>query len=272
MPNFTHDGIHFHYERRGSGPTLVMTHGLTGDCEVIKRLLEPCDGIDLIVWDCRGHGRTEPVGDEGSFSFRTFASDLNHLLSHLGVQRATVGGVSMGAGITVRLALQRPELVSAMILIRPAWLDRGSPAGLRSIERVGELLKSDTETNKEAALEADPDFQQMRERDPMAATQTRQLLHDPRGIDRCARLLKMPRDRPIVDWSEVERLTMPALVIGCNADYVHPIEYAHEWVRRLPHASFVEVPAKSQSEAQYQSGVCSAVMAFINEQSADNPQ
>jgi len=139
MPVFPHDDIDFYFEQRGAGPVLVFTHGLSGDSDDMRDLLGDTH-CSLLSWDARGHGRTDPLGTTHSFSFAQFASDLHALMSHLGIRRAVMGGVSMGAGISTRLALDRPDAVCGLVLVRPAWLNERFPVRLRPCKRIGELL------------------------------------------------------------------------------------------------------------------------------------
>jgi len=265
MPVFHHDGIRFYYEREGRGPTVVFCHGLTGDSQAIRRLLGDFDGYDLVLWDCRGHGRTEPVGRPDAFSFHNFAADLHALLEHLQIEQAVVGGVSMGAGISTRFALNWPELVRALVLVRPAWLDQPSPEPLRVLEEIGKLLEEFGPDERQRKLTALPLFQEVQTVDPQAAAGMLLQLNDPQAVERRVRLCRMPRDCPISGWHEVERLMVPALVIGCEPDYVHPLSYAMEWRRRLPQAELVEVPAKGSNEAAHNEAVRRATKLFIRQ-------
>lgn len=259
MSTFDHDGIRFHYEMTGIGPPVVFCHGLTGDSVVIQNLLGGSDGYSLVAWDCRGHGRTEPMGPPDAFCFERFAADLRALLTHLDIQHAVVGGVSMGAGVATRFALDYPDLVDRLVLVRPAWLDRPSPEPLQPLEIVAEYLERFGAEEGKKQFAKLPLLDAVRAVDPTAARSMVELFREPRAWERRVRLQRMPRSCPIRDWSEVAHLTMPALVLGCEPDYVHPFSYAQEWVRHLPNATFVEVPAKSQNEAGYSAAVRAAL-------------
>jgi len=128
MPIFEHDSIRFHYEVHGEGHPLVVCHGLTGDLSAPKDLLGEFPGVRLIFLDARAHGKTEPLGPATKLCFKQFASDLYALLDHLKIDRAIVGGISMGAGIAARFAIDFPKSVAGLILVRPAWKERYSLA------------------------------------------------------------------------------------------------------------------------------------------------
>ena len=54
--------------------------------------------------ECRGHGQTEACLDPSRISFAQFAEDLAVLLDSLNIERAVVGGISMGAGVALAFA------------------------------------------------------------------------------------------------------------------------------------------------------------------------
>ena len=107
---FVQDGIRFCYRATGAGIHVVFCHGLGGDLTACQELLGEPDGCRLVVWDCRGHGGTEPLGPTEKLVFAVMADDLAALLDHLEIGKAVIGGISMGAGVGARLATCHPEL------------------------------------------------------------------------------------------------------------------------------------------------------------------
>ena len=65
-------------------------------------------GVRVILYDNRGHGRTSGIGDASRLTFPLMAEDMAALLDHLAVPAAAVGGVSMGAGISMAFCLKYP--------------------------------------------------------------------------------------------------------------------------------------------------------------------
>src|SRR6266511_4006951 len=109
MPFFDYDGIHFHYREAGSGIPFVFQHGLGADVSQTFELFKPPAGLRLLTFDCRGHGETRPLGPEEKISIETFTEDLRAFLDHLKIDRAIIGGISMGAAIALRFALEHPR-------------------------------------------------------------------------------------------------------------------------------------------------------------------
>ena len=129
MPVVDLNGEVFHYASVGDGLPFVFQHGMGADTA------QPLDfGGDLLGWrtialDCRGHGKTEASLDPARISFAQFAEDLAALLDRLRIERAVVGGISMGAGVALAFGLAHPERVAGLILVRPV----GSTAPFRLI-------------------------------------------------------------------------------------------------------------------------------------------
>jgi pimeloyl-ACP methyl ester carboxylesterase len=70
----------------------------------------------LLMYDVRGHGRTSVPADPSQYSLPLFAADLAALLRALGIERAHIGGVSMGGMITAQFAVDYPELCASVLL------------------------------------------------------------------------------------------------------------------------------------------------------------
>jgi pimeloyl-ACP methyl ester carboxylesterase len=118
MPHVRVNGLDIYYERHGSsaGVPLVMGHGMGGTSQQwIPALLPLAERRPLVVWDARGHGRSEAPDDAG-WNLPAFASDLAGLLDALGVERAHVGGQSLGGMITAQFAVDFPERYASILL------------------------------------------------------------------------------------------------------------------------------------------------------------
>jgi len=124
------NGIRIHYTRTGGHkPVLVLAHGATDSGLCWTRLARELESdYDVIMPDARGHGLSE--APDSGYSSADHAADLAGVISGLGLERPAVGGHSMGAGTTMRLAADYPELLSCAILEDPGIrLDDGPSAG-----------------------------------------------------------------------------------------------------------------------------------------------
>lgn len=117
MPVAEVRGQRLHYQDTGGeGLPLVLSHGFLMDCEMFDAQARALAGRHrVITWDQRGHGRTVSTSDP--FTYWDSADDLAALLDHLGVERATIGGMSQGGFVSLRFALRHPERTAGLVLI-----------------------------------------------------------------------------------------------------------------------------------------------------------
>jgi pimeloyl-ACP methyl ester carboxylesterase len=112
------DGCPLHYWLGGNAerPLLVFMHGATMDHRMFKAQVEALvSNYRVLVWDARGHGQSQPIGD--GFSLEICARDMLAVLDELGVETAVIGGQSLGGYIAQTLYRIAPERVQAMIII-----------------------------------------------------------------------------------------------------------------------------------------------------------
>lgn len=138
MPEMRRGTLRFAYRDAGSGPAFVFQHGLGADAGQPASLAPR--GYRLITLECRGHGGTS-LGPPDELGFETLARDLDTLLDELRLSRVVLGGVSMGAGVALTLARLRPHRARALVLVRPAWLDRARPPNLQVFPEIAALLR-----------------------------------------------------------------------------------------------------------------------------------
>jgi pimeloyl-ACP methyl ester carboxylesterase len=99
----------------GDGPPLLLVHGMGLD----RRMWDPNMAAltrhhRVVRCDVRGFGLTPPPAEGETYSN---ADDLRALLDELGIARAAVCGLSMGAGIALELAIAHPDVVAALVLV-----------------------------------------------------------------------------------------------------------------------------------------------------------
>lgn len=112
------EGGRIAYDVRGSGPLVICAPGM-GDIRQTFRYLVPAlvdAGYRVATFDLRGHGESDTAFR--SFDDEAEASDVLALAEHLGSPAVVVGN-SMGSAAGVIAAAQRPELVTALVLVGP---------------------------------------------------------------------------------------------------------------------------------------------------------
>jgi pimeloyl-ACP methyl ester carboxylesterase len=246
MPTLERGGLTFRYHDEGAGLPFVFLHGLGGDLsQPVGLCLLPPQGLRLISMDARGHGGTVPVGDPAMFGFGVMAGDVLGLLDALGIERAVVGGISMGAGIALRMAVERPERVLGLVLVRPAWLDAGEPAHLRPLQQIARLLREQGVEAGRRTFMVSAEYMAIRSETAAGAQSLLDQFAEPRAIEAVERLERIPRDVPCPDRNLWRRLQQPALVLGNARDPIHPMQVAQELARELPCSEYREVTSKA---------------------------
>ncbi|MFO8058759.1 MAG: alpha/beta fold hydrolase [bacterium] len=124
MPEALINGARIYYQEHGKGPPLVLSHGLGSDHTMwLLQARELRDRFRVVLWDFRGHGRSE-ITEEG-YSLEMFVSDLRGLLRYLGIEEAHIGGLSLGGLVAWSFALAFPEMTRSLVISDSAGLLEG---------------------------------------------------------------------------------------------------------------------------------------------------
>ena len=111
------NGIEIDYEDTGRGRPILLTHGhLSSRTAWDGQHKALGDRHRVISWDIRGHGQTETPDDPAQYSLELTIADVRALLGHLGIERAVIGGLSLGGYISLAFALAHPEMVEALVI------------------------------------------------------------------------------------------------------------------------------------------------------------
>ncbi|MDD1532181.1 MULTISPECIES: alpha/beta fold hydrolase [unclassified Bradyrhizobium] len=156
MPGINRDGVNIYYEVHGEGPPLLLTHGYSstsamwhGQVDALAREHK------LILWDMRGHGRSDYPDDPRAYSEALTVGDMAAILDAVGAERAIIGGLSLGGYMSLAFYRAHPERTRALLIIdtgpgfkkdeaREAWNARALATADR-LDREGlEVLKSAT--------------------------------------------------------------------------------------------------------------------------------
>lgn len=191
-------------------------------------------GNRVITLDPLGHGLSSRPGGTWRYSMGSFARQTIALLDHLTLERAIVGGTSLGANITLELAALAPARVAGMIVEMPV-LDNAIPAAAAAFTPLLFALKYGRPGMRAIARTA-------------AAVPRRPLPFLARiGLDWLAQdpassaavLGGLLYGRVAPDRDERRTLTAPALVIGHSRDPLHPFSDADMLARELSNATLV---------------------------------
>jgi len=104
-----------YFAERGSGPPLLLVHGLMVTGEMFEPVIEHfATRHRVIVPDLRGHGRSRGLGPP--YTAAQLAADLSRLLDHLSIDSTAVLGYSMGGAIAQQLFLDHPKRCNRLVL------------------------------------------------------------------------------------------------------------------------------------------------------------
>lgn len=127
------NNVRLHYQRTlGGGRPLVFVHGLTDSGLYWLPVLEQlADGYELVLYDARGHGRSEKPA--AGYTYDQLADDLAGVIGALGLEQPVVIGHSMGAATTALAAARYPALMRAIVLEDPPAGNDVTDAMLRAV-------------------------------------------------------------------------------------------------------------------------------------------
>ncbi len=236
MPTFCFEGHDLAYTEYGEGDrTVVLLHGLL----LSQKLMTPLArhlakrGYRVVTLDLLGHGTSDRPAEMWTYSMTAFGASVIALLDHLGVEEGVVGGLSLGANVTLEAAALAPERVKGMIVEMPV-LDHAlmgcavafTPLmlGLTFGEPVMRLVSAVARRIPTAPGPADVALDLVRQ--------------DPRPSAALLQGLFFARVAPPAAIRRT--LTQPALVIGHHRDPVHPFTDADMLVDEMPRARLVE--------------------------------
>ena len=132
-------GHSYAYRVAGSGPALLLVHGIAGDADNWREVIEPlARDHTVIVPDLPGHGSSGHGG--GDYSLGAMANALRDLLVAIEVERVTIVGHSLGGGVSMQFSYQFPERCERLVLVSSGGLGPEVSAILRAAALPGSEL------------------------------------------------------------------------------------------------------------------------------------
>ena len=228
MPKLCCDGVEIYYEVHGSGPPLLLTHGYSSTGEMWQGQIEALSKHHkLVLWDMRGHGRSDYPDDPSAYSEVAVVADMAALLDEVGAASAIVGGLSLGGYMSLAFYRAHPQRVRALLIIdtgpgfkkddaRDAWNKRALETGDR-LEREGlAVLKSLSRERSDASH------------------------RDASGLARAARGMLTQRDARVIE--SLPDIKVPTLVV-VGADDAPFLAASDYMAAKIPDAVKVVIPA-----------------------------
>jgi pimeloyl-ACP methyl ester carboxylesterase len=243
------------------GPMLVFQHGLCGDA---RQVAEAMAGIAPQRWvclECQGHGASDP-GPAPSIA--GFAEDVAALIETV-PGPVVMGGISMGAAMACRLAVTRPDLVRALVLVRPAWATDAAPANMAPNAEVGDLLSRFPAGTARELFTAGATAQRLRAEAPDNLASLLGFF-DRRPQMETARLLTaISADGPGIAAADLGMWRLPALICATTEDAIHPETQAQALADLMPQAQLVRLPPKGRDKTAHLAALRAALARFLKE-------
>jgi pimeloyl-ACP methyl ester carboxylesterase len=264
--SFRYRGHRIAYEVHGEGDrALVLIHGLLMNRRMYDNLAPEMAsrGNRVITVDLLGHGDSDKPQDMRIYSMSSFASQAAALVEHLGLRAPVVGGTSLGANVTLELAVHHPESAGGLFIEMPVLEDA--------------LLG--------AALIFTPMLLGLRFGRPVLAAVSQALQRVPRTnylLDILLDWLRRDPDssRAVLEGilyagaapppEERQQIQQPALVIGHPNDPLHPFSDAGMLVEEMPNARLVN--ANSIFEWRFSPGRLNDELARFLDQAFAEPE
>jgi pimeloyl-ACP methyl ester carboxylesterase len=250
----TPDGLTLSYERRGSGPLLVCHPGGPGcSAAEFRDFAGLEDSFELVFLSPRGSAGSDPASD---YALASYASDLEALREHLGVEQFHLLGFSHGGMVAMTYAAAFGSRVSRLVLAGTlaVWDDAAQAAMERGLDArrdqpwFGEAQKAIEE-------EQAGDFSSVKELIANTQRQAALYFHRWEGNERIGRELFSDfahseplhqfntREFPTLDLrDELRRITAPTLVLAGEDDMIAGPVCGEAIVRELQEGRLVTIP------------------------------
>ena len=248
MPFLDRDGAKIYYEDHGHGPSILLSHGYSATCRMWDGQIPALTPHHrIITWDMRGHGETDDPEDPAAYSEALTVEDMAALLRHCGIDRAVIGGLSLGGYMSLAFHLTHPEMVRALMLF-----DTGP--GFRNADT--RRAWNERAQQRAADLEA-RGFTALGQSDEVRASKHRSA----RGLAGAARGMLAQADDRII--AGLDKISVPTLVL-VGADDTHFLAAADYMARKIPGAVRVTIPNAGHASNLHQPALFNrAVMAFL---------
>ena len=232
------EGAHdrLEYTEYGAGDAwVVLLHGQL----MPRRMHQPlaralaAEGLHVVTLDLLGHGRSDRPADPHAYSMQAFAEQVVALLDHLGAPQAVIGGTSLGANVSLEVAVLAPERVRGLIIEMPV-LNNAVEAGILAFAPLmfAARFLPFTVTGLRLLTRPVP-----RGLVPFWAGIVLDTL-DQRPDSVAAVVHGMFFGRVAPSSRQRRAITAPALVVGHPADPIHPAADAAMLAEEMPNATF----------------------------------
>jgi len=259
MPQGELNGWRYAYTDEGSGPPVVLIHGLQMDRSMFDHQVETLrSDYRVVTIDAPGHGESAAV--ELGIDFYRFADMVAGVADQLGIKDAVWRGQSMGGFTTMRLALMHPERVKGLVLI-DTQAHSEDPDKLAQYEAFLTVALDQGVGEDLVNVLLLVYFGQTFAAKPESDIWRKKLLNADVNAEHA--MIRAVFDRDDVH-ARLGEIRCPAVVIHGEEDVAIEPERGEELARDLPDASLVKIAAAGHaSPAEQPEAVTEAIGAFL---------
>lgn len=249
MPFVNVDGVKLHYREAGAGYPIIFVHELAGDSrEWDQQVAFFARYYRCIAFDARGYLPSDVPAQRDRYGYEYAISDIAGLMDGLGLAKAHVVGLSMGAYATLCFGLRHPAKASALVV---AGVGSGSPrAGHAAFIEEHRAMAARIRASSPASMDSFVELVQgmptrvrLRTKDPVGWQRFLDHLsaHDPDGMANTIEMYQGARPSLEDFTSDLERLTIPTFLVVGDEDT--PCVETNLFLRRtVPGARLMVLP------------------------------
>lgn len=262
MPYFEKEGIKIHYEIYGEGEPFIFLHGLGGDLNQPVEHFKKRKDIKLITIELRGNGET-PTGNIEDLTFDKMAEDVKDICDYLELSSIYIGGISMGAAVSMDFATKYNSILKGLILIRIAWLDR--PMDKLICNLYDQVAKNINLENGKEIFKESEEYRKVLIEAPATADSFTNYFDNPISKKTFEKFIILPKSKPIESLNILKEINVPTLIIATRQDPLHPYEYGVTFREMIPNSKFFEAVSKSKDREYHIKEVKNQIDKFISE-------
>lgn len=242
-------GLTVHYRDQGKrdGPVLLLIHGSNASLHTWEPWVKRLGGdYRVITLDLPGHGLTG-THPGGVYDYPVFVEVVSDLMAKLGIQRAVIGGNSMGGGTAWMFALAHPEKTKALLLVdaagAPAWQSKKTPIGFRVMRMpvVKELARFIAPRSMfESSLKTSMSVQS--KIDDALVDRYWELNRYPGNREATMKRFALPHNNWAASKEKLAAIKAPTMVMWGAEDNLIPVSSANWFADALPGSTLVIYP------------------------------
>lgn len=249
MPVFQTKQYDFHYEVYGTGVPFIFLHGLGASVLQITNMYEAVEGIQLICIDQRGHGQTKQKIADFTTSFVEMGEDIISFANELHLDTFFLGGISMGAAVSLHVALAHCNRIRGLFMLRTAWINDCMGKDIKELfELVSYYL---TRENGVDEFKQSKAYLKAENISLRSATSFVNFFADPLAKACPKKFGMLANEQPFTCSEELKKLTFPVLLLSTKFDIIHPFENASYYKEYVPNITAYEITSKEINEQQH---------------------